>query len=287
MRDSVTVRVPASSANLGPGFDSLGLALSLYDRVTAVTCDDEWNIEVSGEGCETVSRDQDHLIVKAMNAAFDLMGERPRGVRLTCDNAIPHARGLGSSAAAITAGIIIARALVDGEDRLNDLGVYQLASDLEGHADNVAAALFGGLTIAWSDGAAASVHRLDAQSEVTVFVPPISLATQRARALLPECVSHVDAAVNAGRSALLIAALTGSAELLLPATEDRLHQSQRSAAMPESHKLMRQLRVESVPAVISGAGPSVLAFGRSLKDFAPAGWAVHELGVDPTGATLE
>lgn len=287
MRDSVTVRVPASSANLGPGFDSLGLALNLYDRVTAVTRDDEWNIEISGEGCETVSRGQDHLIVKAMHAAFDLMGERPRGVRLTCDNAIPHARGLGSSAAAITAGIVIARALVDGQDRLNDLGVYQLASDLEGHADNVAAALFGGLTIAWSDGAAASVHRLDAEAEVTVFVPPISLATQRARALLPESVSHIDAAVNAGRSALLIAALMGSPELLLPATEDRLHQSQRSAAMPESHKLMRQLRVESVPAVISGAGPSVLAFGRGVAEFAPEGWAVHELGVDSTGATLE
>lgn len=287
MRDSVTVRVPASSANLGPGFDSLGLALNLYDRVTAVTRDDEWNIEISGEGCETVSRGQDHLIVKAMHAAFDLMGERPRGVRLTCDNAIPHARGLGSSAAAITAGIVIARALVDGQDRLNDLGVYQLASDLEGHADNVAAALFGGLTFAWSDGAAASVHRLDAEAEVTVFVPPISLATQRARALLPESVSHIDAAVNAGRSALLIAALMGSPELLLPATEDRLHQSQRSAAMPESHKLMRQLRVESVPAVISGAGPSVLAFGRGVAEFAPEGWAVHELGVDSTGATLE
>src|SRR5699024_12057709 len=142
------------SSNLGPCHESLGLALSLHHRVTAATCHDEWTIDVSGEGCETLSRDQDHLIVKAMNAAFDLMGERPRGVRLTCDNAIPHARGLGSSAAAITAGIIVARALVEGEDRLNDLAGYQLASDLEGHADNVAAALFGGLTIAWSDGAA-------------------------------------------------------------------------------------------------------------------------------------
>src|SRR5699024_6111559 len=179
MRDSGTVRVPASSANLGPGFDSLGLALSLYDRETAVTCNDEWNIDVSGEGCETVSRDQDHLIVKAMNAAFDLMGERPRGVRLTCDNAIPHARGLGSSAAAITAGIIVARALVEGEDRLNDLAVYQLASDLEGHDDNVAAAPFGGLTIAGSDGDAASVDRLDAQAEVTVCMPPNRLASEQ------------------------------------------------------------------------------------------------------------
>lgn len=287
MRESVTVRVPASSANLGPGFDSLGLALALYDRVSAVVFDDRWTIEVTGEGHGKVPLDEQHLIVKAMNAAFDLLGERPKGIRLKCENRIPHARGLGSSAAAITAGVVAARALVEGDERLDDLGVYQLASDLEGHPDNVASALFGGLTIAWTDGAAASVHRIDVDTDLSVFIPPEGMATACARDLLPEKVLHADAASNAGRSALLVAALRDAPELLLPATEDRLHQAHRAGVMPQSHKLMRQLRVEQIPAMISGAGPSVVAFGQGIGAFAPEGWIVHELRTDRDGAIIE
>ncbi|MEJ7635173.1 homoserine kinase [Aeromicrobium sp.] len=287
----VSVRTPASSANLGPGFDALGLALSLHDDLTAEVLeskgDERLEITVTGEGAEDVPRSGDHLVVRAMNATFDLLGERPAGLRLTCVNAIPHGRGLGSSAAAIVGGIVLARALVDGgADRLDDRAAFQLAVDLEGHPDNVAAAMFGGLTIAWIDGAAAEMQRLETTVETTVFVPPEAVSTERARGLLPETVPHRDAALNAGRAALLIAALTVAPEHLISATEDRIHQSYRAGAMPESYKLLRQLRVEGIPTIISGAGPTVLSFARGIAERAPQGWAVHELAVDVEGALV-
>lgn len=283
----VSVRVPASSANLGPGFDALGLALSLHDELTAEVLPDSDRLEitVTGEGAGDVPRSEEHLVVRAMHAAFDLMTERPPGLRLTCRNAIPHGRGLGSSAAAIVGGIVLARALVpDGRALLGDQAAYQLAVDLEGHPDNVAAAMFGGLTIAWIDGAAAEVQRLSTDVQVTVFIPPVAVSTEKARGLLPEAVPHADAAANAGRAALLVAALTGAPEQLIWATEDRIHQSHRSEAMPESYKLLRRLRVDGVPTVISGAGPTVLAFARGIADRVPDGWTVLELEVDVDGA---
>lgn len=283
----ISLRTPASSANLGPGFDALGLALSLYDDLTAEVTPEGLEIQVSGEGEGRVPLDGEHLVVQSMNAAFDLMAERPNGLRLTCANAIPHGRGLGSSSAAIVGGIVLARALVeDGEARLDDLAAYQLAVDLEGHPDNVAAAMFGGLTIAWVDGAAAAMQRLETDVRVTVFVPPEAVSTERARGLLPETVPHCDAAFSAGRAALLVAALTVAPERLISATEDRIHQSYRADAMPQSYRLMNQLRVEGVPTIISGAGPTVLSFARGIADRAPEGWSVHELDVDATGATI-
>lgn len=283
----LSVRTPASTANLGPGFDALGLALTLYDEVTAEVVADGLNISVQGEGSDGVPLDANHLVVRAMNAAFDLLGERPAGLRLTCVNSIPHGRGLGSSAAAIVSGVVLARALVDdGPSRLDDRAAYQLASELEGHPDNVAAAMFGGLTIAWVDGGAAEVERLEATVEVTVFVPPQPVSTEKARGLLPEMVAHRDASFNAGRAALLVAALTSAPERLMAATEDRLHQSYRSEAMLDSHTLMGRLRVEGIPAVISGAGPTVLTFARGVADRVPDGWAVHELEVDVDGVRV-
>ena len=282
----VTVRTPASSANLGPGFDALGLALTLYDEITAeVLASPGLEIEVSGEGALAVPRTSDHLVVTAMTAAFDLLGVRPEGLRLGCVNAIPHGRGLGSSAAAIVGGIVLARALVEnGHERLDERAAFQLAVDLEGHPDNVAAAMFGGLTIAWIDGASAEVERLDTAVRATAFVPPEAVSTEKARGLLPETVPHRDAAINAGRAALLIAALTTAPERLIWATEDRIHQTYRAEAMPESYKLLRQLRVEGIPTIISGAGPTVLSFARGISKWAPTGWAVHELDVDVEGA---
>lgn len=290
----VTVRVPASSANLGPGFDALGLALTLYDEITAEVGDvsggeieDGLHFTVEGEGADTVPRDETHLVVHSMHQAFELLGGIPRGLRLHFRNAIPHGRGLGSSSAAIVGGVVLARALVEGgEVLLDDVAAYQLAVDIEGHPDNVAAAMFGGLTIAWVDGAAAEVERLETSVEVTVFVPSAAVSTEKARGLLPETVPHRDAALNAGRAALLIAALTGSPHRLISATEDRLHQSYRAEAMPASYKLLRQLRVEGIPAIISGAGPTVLAFARGVADSAPDGWTVHELDVDRVGAQV-
>jgi homoserine kinase len=146
--------------------------------------------------------------------------------------------------------------------------------------------MFGGLTIAWIDGAAAEVERLETDVAVTVFVPSAAVSTEKARGLLPETVPHADAALNAGRAALLIAALTGAPHRLISATEDRIHQSYRAEAMPDSYKLLRQLRVEGVPAIISGAGPTVLAFARGVAESVPPGWTVHELDVDTTGAKV-
>ncbi|MCW2749077.1 MAG: homoserine kinase, partial [Aeromicrobium sp.] len=237
----VTVRVPASSANLGPGFDALGLALTLYDDVTGEVIPEGLEIDVVGD--DPVALDDTHLVARAMYAAFDLLGERPAGLRLSCVNAIPHGRGLGSSAAAIVGGVVLARSLVeDGATRLDDAAVYQLAADLEGHPDNVAGAVFGGLTVAWLDGVDAGVERLDSAADVTVFVPPDAVSTEKARGLLPDQVPHRDAAYNAGRAALLVVALTSASDRLLEATDDRLHQAYRSGAMPDSYALMQSLR---------------------------------------------
>ena len=282
---SVVVRTPASAANLGPGFDTLGLALTMHDRLEGEVVADGLEIVVNGEGADSVPRDRSHLVVRAMDAAFDVLDERPSGLRLTCDNTIPHARGLGSSSAAIVGGVVLARGLVKGgEERLDDAAAFRLASYLEGHPDNVAAAMFGGFTIAWLDGEVASAQRLDVSARVTVLVPPESVSTEAARGLLPDRVPHQDAAANAARVALLVAALTSDPAHLLAATEDFLHQSYRATAMPETYELMQGLRSAGVPAVISGAGPTVLAFGRGLDGVVPAGWLAHELDVEPRGA---
>ena len=283
----VTIRVPASSANLGPGFDTLGLALSLYDEVTAEVIGDELVVDVSGEGSEDVPRDEKHLVISSMRRAFAALGEDPSGLRVSCRNVIPHGRGLGSSAAAIVGGLVLARALVDGgEVTLNDDALLELANEIEGHPDNVAAALFGGLTIAWTEGGIGMAVRLDAETHVSVFIPPVAVSTHTARGVLPARVSHGDAAANAGKAALLVAALVGGrSDVLLAATEDRLHQDYRAPEMPASHEFMSGLRAQGIPAIISGAGPTVLAFASGLERHTPSGWAFRELTVDALGAT--
>lgn len=281
----VTVRTPASSANLGPGFDALGLALDVHDELTAeVLPGDALEIVVEGEGADEVSRDAGHLVVRSFDAALDLMGLRRPGLRLTCRNVIPHGRGMGSSSAAIVGGIVLAKALVEGVEVLDDRATLQLAHDLEGHPDNVAAALLGGLTIAWTEGFAAEALRLDVAVPVTLFVPDSPVSTEAARGLLPDAVPHADAAANAGRAALLVAALTQAPERLAAATEDLLHQQYRASAMPDSYQLVRSLRVDGVPAVISGAGPTVLAFARGVAGACPDGWRVLEVDVADRGA---
>jgi homoserine kinase len=264
---SVRVRVPATSANLGPGFDSLGLALGLHDEVEVVVTAAGLDIEVSGEGADDlVGAGERHLVVRALRVAFDdLNVAQPPGLALRCANRIPHGRGLGSSAAAIVAGLVAARALAGASTRPQD--VLPLANVLEGHPDNVAPCLFGGLTIAWiADGATglpeARAIRLDPRDEVrtVAFIAPGPVSTKVARGLLPAAVPHADAARNAGRAALLVAALTARPDALLDGTEDKLHQDYRAPAMPHTHDLVTALRAAGVPAVVSGAGPSVLAF---------------------------
>jgi homoserine kinase len=320
------VRVPATSANLGPGFDAFGLALARYDQVEARVTGGGLTIRVQGEGEQAAGLGERHLVVTAMRAAFGAMGGQPDGLALSCVNTIPHGRGLGSSAAAVVSGILAARALAaDGADRLPDAEVLRLAADLEGHPDNVAACLAGGLTIAWCPGGAGgegpdpgagvipradgipsggrgpvSLVRLDVLGALTtvVCVAPTAMATHEARRALPALVPHGDAAANAARSALLVAGLTSDPSVLFDATEDFLHQRYRAAAMPETAELLGRLRRAGIPAVVSGAGPSVLALG--LADAHPGltavdsiargtgiAWHVTPLKVDRQGATVQ
>jgi homoserine kinase len=288
----VRVSVPASSANLGPGFDALGLALSLRDRLTARVTDAGLVVDVSGAGAGDVPRDETHLVVRAMRAAFDLLGGQPRGLHLSCDNMIPHGRGLGSSSAAIVAGVTLARSLVPGGTALlDDTALFRLAAGIEGHPDNVAPALFGGLVISGQDdeGFFAARSRLDPRLSAVVFVPPTPVQTMVARGLLPELVTHADASANAGRAALLVAALAGQPEFLLTATRDYLHQDHREPAMPASLALVRALRADGVPAVVSGAGPTVLAFVEqddTLLSRCPHGWTGLHLSVETLGVLV-
>jgi homoserine kinase len=352
------VRAPATSANLGPGFDALGLALALYDEVEARVTDGGLAIEVSGEGSETAAAGEQHLVVRAMRAAFGAMGGQPPGIALRCVNAIPHGRGLGSSAAAVCCGLLAARALAgpgepvtaggpaqpdgaalpDGaespgeaaphdEAALSDEAVFRLAATLEGHPDNVAACLAGGLTIAWSprpaatgDAAGAGMPAGDAAGAgksagaapgprflriavptalgAVACVPSVPLATEAARQALPPEVPYADAAANAARSALLIAALTGAPQLLFEATEDFLHQPYRSGLMPETARLVGALRRAGAAAVVSGAGPAVLVLSFDGQPLSPGAvgsiagkmgtpWDVIPLRIDQRGAHVQ
>ncbi|GIF03104.1 homoserine kinase [Actinoplanes siamensis] len=289
--DAVTVSTPATSANLGPGFDALGLALALYDDLTARVTAGGCHVEISGQGEGELPAGEDHLVVRAMLATFDELGERPPGLAVRCVNRIPQARGLGSSSAAIVGGVQLARGLVEGgAERIDDAAALRVAARIEGHPDNVAPCLLGGFTVAWTEGTGARAVRLDPAEGVRpmVFVPAERGYTASARAALPPQVPHRDAAFNAGRAALLTHALTSDPGLLFAATEDRLHQSYRAAGMPGSASLMSALRSVGVAAVISGAGPTVLALTEVPGDFHPGTqWRGEVLGVDSAGAVVK
>ncbi|MEI7779541.1 MAG: homoserine kinase [Actinomycetes bacterium] len=301
VRATVSVRVPATSANLGPGFDSYGLALDLHDELSA-TLAPELRIDVTGEGDTTLPRDETHLVWQAMQRLFAEVGVEPPGVHLVCHNKIPHGRGLGSSAAAIVAGLLLARALLV-ETQVSDQRILELASELEGHPDNVAAALYGGFTLAWIDSqpvqglpgghGSAQAVRMEpfAALRVVVVVPETMLATSRARAVLPASVPHCDAVINVARAGLLVEALTRRPDLLLPATFDRLHQEQRREAYPETWREVELLRDAGLAAVVSGAGPTVLVLSvepilERVRELVGSGLDVRELGLDLTGARV-
>ncbi|MGC5030347.1 homoserine kinase [Micromonospora sp. DT229] len=284
------VRVPATSANLGPGFDALGLALALYDDVAAEVTTSGVTVSVVGEGAGDLPLDDGHLVVRAMRAAFDELGGQPRGLSVECVNRIPQARGLGSSSAAIVAGVLLARALVtDGTQRLDDDAALRLAARIEGHPDNVAPCLLGGFTLAWTEPSGARAVSLPVADGVrpTVLVPTEHGLTASARAALPPTVPHGDAALNAGRAALLVHALTTRPDLLLPATVDRLHQGYRASSMPGTAAVVEALRAAGVPAVVSGAGPTALALSDLPEGFeAGTDWRILRLPVDVRGAQV-
>ncbi|MGM0385425.1 MAG: homoserine kinase [Actinomycetota bacterium] len=289
--DHATLTVPATSANLGPGFDTLGIALELRDRVIVRAVAGETRVTVRGEGAGTVASGEEHLVVRAIRIGLEFAGAPQVGLDLICHNAIPHARGLGSSAAAVVVGLVAARAMVAEPETLSDDVVLQLATDLEGHPDNAAPALHGGATLAWTqDGLARSVPlEVSPRIEVVALVPAATASTRTARAALPRTVSHADAVFNVQRAALMVEALRHP-ELLMAATEDRLHQPYRRDVMSQSLEVMDALRARGVPAVLSGAGPTVLAFGRPGRALGDAlvrhGWQVEELRLAAEGVRV-
>jgi homoserine kinase len=285
----VRVSVPATSANLGPGFDSVGIAWRWYDDVTAQLTSGAGSVVVDGEGASRLPRDETNLVMRALRHTLDHLSVPQPTLALRCRNRIPQGRGLGSSAAAIVAGIRLAEGLLAGE--LGADARLMLATGTEGHPDNVAACLLGGVTLSWSDAGGVRAVRLVPHPTLvgTVFVPPGELSTAAARGLLPRDVPHQDAVFNAGRSALLTAALTQLPELLPAATDDRLHQGYRAPAMPASYSLLGQLRSAGRAAVTSGAGPTVLVLhGRDTEvaEPAPPGWWRATTEPDLDGAVV-
>lgn len=306
--DSVRVRVPATSANLGPGFDAFGLALELHDVVRVRATASATRTHVTGQGAETVPDGEDHLVVRAVRAGLEHVGAPQVGLELSAHNQIPHGRGLGSSAAAVVAGLMAARGMISEPEALDDAVMLDLATQWEGHPDNAAATILGGATLTWlpqenaveapetgewtTPAPRVGVTALGVAEglTVTVFIPAHPVATRVARSVLPETVPHRDAAFNAARAAMLVLALGGRTDLALEATADRLHQPYRGDVLPESMDLVGWLRGQGLPAVISGAGPTVLVLGAVPPTVRRAatrgGWDARALDVDRVGATL-
>lgn len=288
---TATSVVPASSANLGPGFDSLGLALSLYDEIVLETTESGLTVEVEGEGSGQVPLDSSHLVVRAVEAGLRATGFRAPGLTVRCRNDIPHSRGLGSSAAAVVGGLAAVNGLVaqTGSTPMTEAELIQLSSEFEGHPDNAAAAVLGGAVVSWTETAPGAAARYAAvplrlHPAIHLFpgIPDQRSSTAETRVLLPGQVNHTAARFNLSRAALLVVALTERPDLLMAATEDVLHQPQRAPAMPASAEYLQLLRRCGVAAVLSGAGPAVLAL--STAPVLPA--AALEFGV-ANGFTVE
>ncbi|WP_454791301.1 homoserine kinase [Mycolicibacterium lutetiense] len=292
---TATAVVAASSANLGPGFDSLGLALSLYDEIIVETTESGLRLEVEGEGAGQVPLDATHLVVRAIEAGLQATGHRAAGLIVRCRNEIPHSRGLGSSAAAVVGGLAVVNGLVAqaGSDPMTEDQLIQLSSEFEGHPDNAAAAVLGGAVVSWTETDDDGRPRYRAvpvrvHPDIRLFpaVPQQRSSTSETRAVLPEQVSHIDARFNLSRAALLVVALTERPDLLMTATQDVLHQPQRAAAMPASAEYLQLLRRSGIAAVLSGAGPTVLGLssqvglpGEAVDYGAARGFTVKEMSV--------
>ena len=297
----IQVQVPATSANLGPGFDCLGLALTMHDRYMAQVMDEPGvDIDVTGEGAESIPTTDKNLVIKSMYKGFDFLGGRPRGIALRQLNVIPHGRGLGSSASAIVGGLALARGLVlGGNERMSNEDMLNIANEMEGHPDNVSAAIFGSANLAWQESqrghvvAQALNFEVDPRIGALAFVPSTEFSTSKARKMLPESIPHSDAVKNSSNVAVLVQALQSRPDLLLGATEDYLHQSYRKDAMPNSYALMTKLRKAGVAAFISGAGPAVMVLhtggdseAAELERAAGDKFQMISLGISRTGVSL-
>ncbi|WP_374071727.1 homoserine kinase [Corynebacterium belfantii] len=291
----VTVTVPASSANLGPGFDTLGLALSLYDTVEVEVADHGLEVEVFGEGQGELSLDGSHLVVKAIRAGLKAADVQVPGLRVVCHNNIPQSRGLGSSAAAAVAGVAAANGLAGFP--LDDARVVQLSSAFEGHPDNAAASVLGNAVVSWTeipvDGRTepqfkAVTISVDNRIKATALVPDFHASTEAVRRVLPSDVTHLDARFNVSRCAVMTVALQHHPELLWEGTRDRLHQPYRADVLPVTAEWVNQLRNRGYAAYLSGAGPTIMVLHTEpvdeavLNDAREAGLRV--LSLDVAGA---
>lgn len=300
------IKVPATSANLGSGFDSAGLAVALYDDLEIRTTDAGFTAEIEGEGQNYLPTDARHLIITQIRARLDEMGWHLPGMTLKATNRIPHSRGLGSSAAAHIAAALAVKALLPVDAQITNDDLLQWASEAEGHPDNVAPAVYGGMTLSWHDHQVEKSKyrslRLAAHPQLTpvVAIPANPLSTAAARTLLPANVPHSDAVANAARAALLIPAMTTNPELLFAATQDWLHQQYRQPSMPETLRFMESLRADNHAAVVSGAGPTLCVFAadqgevdviaqklQALAHRSAQHWDVRILPVATQGATME
>lgn len=301
---TVTARVPASTANLGPGFDSLGMALGIYDEIQVRTTDSGLTIRVEGEGADDVPWGPSHLVVRAIERGLESAGVWADGLDVVCRNVIPHSRGLGSSASAVVGGLAVGCALAGKLDPALATSadrMVQLAAEFEGHPDNAAASVLGGIVVSWTEsernadeapvaeyhGRAYRAVRLEAHPALrpVVLIPEERSSTAHTRGLLPDIVAHGDAAFNVSRAALAVVALTQRPDLLMPATADRLHQAQRAPALPLTTAWITRLRAAGIAATVSGAGPTILALATSefpaeLRELAAAdGLRVVEPGI--------
>lgn len=259
-----TVRVPATTANLGSGFDCVGMAFDWYDELTLEVLDEPGlEVRVTGEGAYQVPHDERHLVVQSIRSGLAAFGAEAPGLRLTCHNTIPHSRGLGSSAAAIVGGLALAWGVAHPGEPIDRSVITRLATAAEGHPDNAGAAVWGGAILAWAREGKVSLVQLELPEGfgAVCFVPTIESKTHEARAVLPDTVTRADAVHQAIAAAALPLALTRRPDLLFDATADLLHQQYRAPMMPSSYDLMLRLRDAGVPAAISGAGPTVIAVG--------------------------
>ncbi|MBM3957306.1 MAG: homoserine kinase [Gemmatimonadetes bacterium] len=277
------VRVPATAANLGPGYDCLGMALDIWNELTVER--GPFRVNITGEGAAQLPRDETNLIVKTVVAAFEAAGEPVPGLSYTCRNAIPLTRGLGSSSAAIVSGLAAGAKLSGLDRRLDRAALFSMAADIEGHPDNAAPATLGGCRVGIRDGDRwiADRVRLPEGIVAVLFIPDVEGSTATARAILPREVPMVDAVFNMGRAALLVNALaSGNLGFLRQATEDRLHQPARSRLYPGMNELIgAALDAGAHGAFLAGAGPAVMALATARHDAVLAGMeqAARELGV--------
>ena len=296
---AVTVEVPATTANLGPGFDSIGLALGLLDRVTLSARSEGSSdlIDVVGAGADSVPRDESHLVLGTIRQLYRDAGLDFGPLHLSCVNQVPHGQGLGSSASAIVAALLAGKTFAErqGAD-VSGVDVFQIASDMEGHPDNVAPCVFGGMNISWDEDGHWNLAQLLPHPDirVTLAVPDTVLSTRTARDLIPAMIAHKDAVRNSARTALLVHAFTTDPSLLLPATEDFLHQRYRREAYPGTYRLVCELRERGIAAAVSGAGPAVIVFSTTdpvevLADVARSdshGFHVTHTKINTTGARV-